>query len=89
MARAALEQTKSVKTNGKRRKMTVREAAFLRLAEKAGAGDLKALNYLLALEKDEHPPASEQLDAHTSPERALEKVQVFLDRRRAALGGKQ
>ncbi len=89
MARAALEQTIAVKTNGKRRKMTVREAAFRRLAEKAGAGDLKALHYLLALENDEHPPASEQLDAHTSPERALDKVQLFLDRRRAALGGKQ
>jgi hypothetical protein len=69
--------------------MTIREAAFLRLAEKAGAGDFKALHYLLALENDEQPPTSEQLDAHTSPERALEKVQIFLDRRRAALGGKQ
>ncbi len=58
----------------------------MRLAEKAGAGDLKALHYLLALEKDEQPLAAEQLDAHASPERALEKVEAFLDRRRAALG---
>lgn len=89
MAREALEQMIVVKKNGRRRKMTAREAAFLQLAEKASSGDLKALNFLLSFEQQEHPPGSDPLDAHTSSERALEKVRVFLERRRAAPGDKQ
>jgi Family of unknown function (DUF5681) len=88
MARAALERIIAVKQNGKRRKMTVRQAAFLQLAEKAGSGDLKALTYLLALEQREQPPGSDLHDAIAS-ERALDKVQMFLERRRAAGGDKQ
>jgi predicted phage terminase large subunit-like protein len=87
MAREALERIITVKKNGRRHRMTVREAAFLRLAEKAGAGDLKSIHYLLALERNEHSPGSEQLDFHNSFERALEKVQFFLERRRASLSG--
>ena len=51
LAREALERPINVKVKGASRKMTVRKAAYLRLAERAVAGDVKALDYLLALEK--------------------------------------
>ena len=53
MARDALEGSINVKVRGTWRKMTVRKAAYLRLAEKAVAGDAKALAYLLSLESEE------------------------------------
>ena len=34
--------------------MTVRELAFQSLAEKAASGDIKSLDFLLALEKEDH-----------------------------------
>jgi hypothetical protein len=89
MARDALERTIDVAGNGTQRRMTVREVAYQRLAEKAVSGDIKALNFLLALENEEHQVGSDQPDAHTSPERALEIVEAFLDRRRAAKGDGQ
>jgi hypothetical protein len=69
--------------------MTVRELAYRQLAEKAIAGDIKALNFLLALENDEDRSASDQHDSHKSGEHALEIVQAFLDRQQAAKGDKQ
>src|SRR6476661_7234335 len=58
MARDALEGMISVKEKGKWRKMTVRKAAYCRLAERAVAGDVKALDYLLALESAERPESA-------------------------------
>jgi Family of unknown function (DUF5681) len=58
MARDALERTINVKVKGTWRKMTVRRAAYRRLAERAVAGDAKALEYLLSLESEEHPPGA-------------------------------
>ena len=49
MARDALERTINVK--GK--KTTVRKAAYRRLAERAVAGDAKALDFLLSMESEE------------------------------------
>jgi hypothetical protein len=89
MARHALQRVVTVTTNGRRRKMSVREAAFLQLAERASGGDLKALTYLLSLEQKERPAEADPLAAHTSSERALEKVQTYLERRRAAHGDQQ
>ena len=60
MARDALERTINVKVKRTWRKMTVRKAAYLRLAERAVAGDAKALDYLLSLESEERPPGSDQ-----------------------------
>jgi hypothetical protein len=89
LAHNALERTIDVKGTPTTRKMTVRELAYRRLAEKAVRGDIKALNFLLALENDEHRSGSDQHDPHKSGEHALEIVQAFLDRQRAAKGDKQ
>jgi hypothetical protein len=89
MAHDALERAIYVEGNPSKRKMTVREVAYHRLAEKAVSGDIKALNFLLALENEEHRPGSDQPDAYKSGERALEIVQAYLDRQRATKGDKQ
>ncbi len=89
LAHDALEREIHVEGNRTKRGMTVREAAYRRLGEKAVSGDIKALNFLLALENDEHRSGSDQDDPHKSGEHALEIVQAFLDRQRAAKGDKQ
>src|SRR5262249_15390233 len=53
MARDALDLMINVKVKGTSRKMTVRKAAYQLVAEKAAAGDAKALDYLLSLESEE------------------------------------
>ena len=82
MARDALEGTINVKVKGGWRKMTVRRAAYLRLAERAVAGDAKALDYLLSLESEEHPPGSDQAETERSAAKDLAILQDFFDRRR-------
>ncbi len=86
MAQDALEQTIRVRTNGTAQIMTVREAAYRRLAERAVGGDLKALQFLLGLENQQDPAGSSQPDADMFSNRALEIVEDFLDRRRHAKG---
>ena len=86
MARDALEKTIDLPENGTHRKMTVRERAYERLAEKAMAGDIKALNFLLALENEERPSGSDRPDEHAFSEQALALVEAFLNRQRAANG---
>jgi hypothetical protein len=83
MAHDALERQLSIKENGIRRKMTVRQASYRRLADKAVAGDVKALDYLLSLEGDER--RSHLPEINTSSEKDLEILQAFFDRRRASL----
>jgi hypothetical protein len=85
MARDVLERPINVKVNGTWRKMSVRKAAYNRLAEKAVAGDAKALDFLLSLESAEHPPQSDQPDAERAAAKDLEILQDFFDRRRAGL----
>jgi hypothetical protein len=85
MARDALERTVNVKVKGTWRKMTVRKAAYLRLAERAVAGDGKALDYLLALESEEHPPGPDQAETDRSAAKDLAILQDFFDRRRVSL----
>jgi hypothetical protein len=89
LAHDALEQTILVEEKQTKRKMTVRELAYRQVAEKAMSGDIKALNYLLARENDEHRSASDQHDSPKTGEHALEIVQAFLDRQRAAKGDKK
>jgi hypothetical protein len=81
MAREALERTVTVKVKRRSRTMTVRRAAYLRLAEKAAAGDAKALEYLLSLESEERPP--DQAPMQPLSAKDLELLQGFFDRRRA------
>ena len=83
MARDALERTITVKVKRTWRTMTVRRAAYLRVAERAAAGDAKALDYLLSLESEERVPGPDQPPS----KKDLELLQGFFDRRRA--GGPQ
>ena len=85
MARDALERPINVKMNGTWRKMSVRKAAYNRLAEKAVAGDAKALDFLLSLESAERPPQFDPPDAERSAAKDLEILQDFFNRRRAGL----
>jgi hypothetical protein len=84
MARDELEGMISVKRGGKSRKMTVRQAAYRRLAEKAVAGDVKALHYLLSLESAERPPESDQPEIQTAPAKDLAILEDYFARRRRA-----
>jgi hypothetical protein len=81
MARDALERTINVQG----RKMTVRKAAYLRLAERAVAGDAKALEFLLSLESEERPPGSDHAPIEPLSTKDLELLQGFFDRRRASV----
>ena len=85
MARDALERTINVKVKGAWRKMTVRKAAYLRLAERAVAGDAKALDYLLSLESEEHAPRADHPPMQPLSAKDLELLQGFFDRRRASV----
>ena len=85
MARDALERTVNVKVKRTWRKMTVRKAGYLRLAERAVAGDAKALDYLLSLESEERAPGSDQAETQSSAAKDLAILQDFFDRRRASL----
>jgi hypothetical protein len=80
MARDALERTINVQG----RKMTVRKAAYLRLAERAVAGDAKALEFLLSLESEERPSGSDHAPIEPVSAKDLELLQGFFDRRRAS-----
>jgi hypothetical protein len=85
MARDALEGTINVKVRGTWRKMTVRKAAYLRLAERAVAGDAKALDYLLSLESEERLPGSDHAQTQPLSAKDFELLQGFFDRRRASV----
>jgi hypothetical protein len=78
MARATLEQRIVVSTTGVPKRMSVREIAFQRLAEKAMDGDLKALNFLLGLE--DAPQSPEGDAAQKSAERNLKIIRQFFER---------
>jgi hypothetical protein len=80
MARATLEQRIVVRGTGVRKRLSVREIAFQRLAEKAMAGDLKALNFLLGLE--DAVQSTEGDATQKSAERSLKIIQQFLERQR-------
>jgi hypothetical protein len=87
IARDALERAISIKEKGKWRKTTVRKAAFQRLAEKAIAGDVKALQCLLSLESAERLPRAEDGEMQPLSARDLELLQRFFDRRRTSQEG--
>src|SRR5215470_19129046 len=84
MARDALERTINVKVKGTWRKMTVRKAAYLRLAERAVAGDAKALDFLLSRESEEHRPRPDPAESDGSAAKDLAILQDFFDRRRVS-----
>jgi hypothetical protein len=83
MAREALERPINVKVKGTSRKMSVRKAGYRRLAEKAVAGDVKALDYLLSLERAELPTGPDHAQSEPLSAKDVELLQSFFDRRRA------
>jgi Family of unknown function (DUF5681) len=83
MARDALERRIDVKVNGSWKKMTVRKAAYLRLGERAVAGDAKALDFLLSLESEEGTPGSDHRQTQPVSAKDFKLLQGFFDRRRA------
>jgi hypothetical protein len=83
LAREALERPINVKVKGTSRKMSVRKAAYRRLAEKAVAGDVKALDYLLSLERAELPTGPDHAQSEPLSAKDVELLQRFFDRRRA------
>jgi len=85
MARDALDRTINVKVKGIWRKMTVRKAAYLRLAERAVAGDAKALDYLLSSESEQNPSGPDHSVNQPLSAKDLELLQGFFDRRRASV----
>jgi hypothetical protein len=80
MAHTALERKVSVTERGTRRTMTVRELAYWRLAQKAIAGELKALAYLLSLEGHDQQLGSPLPETAPSSEEDLEIIRDFLAR---------
>ena len=78
MARDALERTINVKVKGTWRKMTVRKAAYLRLAERAVAGDAKALDYLLSLESEERSQRARRRNSAECPPKISSFCKVSL-----------
>jgi len=85
MAQDALERTINVKVKGTWRKLTVRKAAYLRVAERAAAGDAKALDYLLSLESEERARGPDQAENGRSAAKDLAILQDYFDRRRASI----
>jgi len=82
MARDALEGSINVKVRGTWRKMTVRKAAYLRLGERAVAGDAKALDFLLLLESEERTSGPDNGQTHPLSAKDFKLLQSFFDRRR-------
>ncbi len=87
MARAALERKVCLSEDGSNRKTSVRQVAFERIGEKAFAGDIKSVNFLLARENDEQSPVPNQLPV--PPETALEILREYFARERAKKGYKK
>jgi hypothetical protein len=83
MARAVLER--EVPATGSRQKMIVRDVALRKLADKAAAGDQRALAFLLVLadERDSAEPAPP--NAAVSDSHDLEIIQEFIKRQQSKI----
>lgn len=81
MAREALERKVGLSEDGSNCKASVRQVAYERIGEKALGGDIKSVNFLLARENDEQPPAPDRLPV--PPETALEILREYFARERA------
>ncbi len=86
LAREALDRPINVKVKGTSRKMSVRKAAYLRLAEKAVAGDVKALEFLLSLESAENALGPDYTRMQPLSAQDLDLLQGYFDRRRPSVG---
>jgi hypothetical protein len=83
MARSALERKIPVTEAGSKSRMSVREVALRRQAEKAISGDSKALGFLLSLEGSVDRPESDGLpEPLESSDQDREIIQNYLNRQR-------
>jgi hypothetical protein len=82
MARVALERKVHVVAKGVRKKMTVREVSLRKVADKALAGDQRALAFLFALTREQSPSESAQSDTAVPENQDLEIIKEFLKRQR-------
>jgi hypothetical protein len=89
MARAELKRKVTATQNGVRRKMTVEQVAYRRLADKAIAGDLKALILLLTLAKSLNPSDPGSSEVAVPAEQDLAIIREYLARKRFQEGGNQ
>ena len=87
IARETLEQKIAIKKDRRLRKKSLRRVAFQRIGEKASSGDIRSVNFLLALENEERHYASGY--SSVPPETALEIIRAFLERQPAANGEKK
>ena len=86
MARDALDRLMTVVEDGAKRKITARQLAFRNLAEKAAAGDPKALAFLLAHEEDARALEPGSTRAATPNQNDAEIISAFLARQRQGEG---
>lgn len=80
LAKLALERRITVDHNGRRQRMTVREFACLRLAEKAAEGDLKALDYLLMLAGERQASEGGGSSTPSTTEQDIAAIDEFIAR---------
>jgi len=86
MALETLEQKIVINKDGTPRKQSLRQAAYERIGEKASAGDIKSINFLLARENEERHRASSHDEVPL--ETALEIIRAYLERKKTAKGDK-
>jgi hypothetical protein len=86
LAYAALKRKMTVTINGARRRMTVAEVAYRQIADKAVAGDQKALAFLLMLANNLNPSDAGATDGTISTEQDLAIIADYLGRQRPPNG---
>lgn len=88
MAKAALGRKVVVTINGTKRKMSVQDVAYRRLADKAMTGDQKAFNYLLTLANNIDPADIDTTADSVTPEQDLEIIAEYFRRQQQTSGTK-
>ena len=87
MAKAALGRKVVVTINGAKRKMSVQDVAYRRLADKAMTGDQTAFNYLLTLANNIDPADIDTAAESVTTEQDLDVIADYF-RRKQQGGGK-
>jgi len=88
MAKAALNRKVVVTINGAKRKMTVQDVSYRRLADKAMTGDQKTFNYLLTLDNNFDSAKNTTTTETVTAEQDLEIIADFFRRHQQRAGTK-
>jgi Family of unknown function (DUF5681) len=88
LAKAALARKVVVTINGIKRKMTVQDVSYRRLADKAMTGDQKAFNYLLTLANNVDPADIDTRAETVTAEQDLEIIADYFRRHPQRSGAK-